>query len=66
MGRITRLIENGACSRSRHRGAEPATDRVMICGSMSMLKDVKALVEASLRRGSHSHPRLCRRAAFVG
>ena len=29
----------------------------MICGSMSMLKDVKALVESlGFEEGSHSHP----------
>ena len=47
MGRITRLIENGRLFTDL--GIEPLnpeTDRVMICGSMSMLKDVKTLVES--------------------
>jgi ferredoxin--NADP+ reductase len=58
MGRITTLIENGGLFRDL--GAMPfdrETDRVMICGSMEMLKDVKALVEkAGFEEGSHSKP----------
>lgn len=57
-GRITTLIENGALFHAL--GVEPfdrATDRVMICGSMAMLKDVKALVEtAGLVEGSNAEP----------
>jgi ferredoxin--NADP+ reductase len=46
MGRITRLIENGRLYADLGIGPlDPADDRVMICGSMHMLKDVKALVE---------------------
>ena len=67
MGRITRLIENGRLyRRPRHRRARPETDRVMICGSMHMLKDVKALVEGlGFDEGSHSHARRLRRRAGV-
>jgi len=58
MGRITNLIESGELFRAI--GTEPfnrETDRVMICGSMAMLKDVKALVEAAgLIEGSLSEP----------
>lgn len=58
MGRITTLIENGDLFRDL--GAKPfdrETDRIMICGSMDMLKDVKALVErAGFEEGSHSKP----------
>jgi ferredoxin--NADP+ reductase len=58
MGRITVLIESG--SLFTDLGVEPldpANDRVMICGSMAMLHDVKALVEkAGFREGSHSEP----------
>ena len=58
MGRITRLIENGRLFTDL--GIEPLnpeTDRVMICGSMSMLRDVKTLVESlGFDEGSHSHP----------
>jgi ferredoxin--NADP+ reductase len=58
MGRITRLIENGRLFTDLGIEAlNPETDRVMICGSMSMLKDVKALVEnLGFEEGSHSHP----------
>jgi ferredoxin--NADP+ reductase len=58
MGRITALIEEGRLFADI--GAEPfdpAHDRVMICGSMAMLHDVKALVEkAGFAEGSHSAP----------
>jgi ferredoxin--NADP+ reductase len=57
-GRITTLIEDGRLFEAV--GApplDPATDRVMICGSMDMLKDVKALTEkAGLTEGSNSKP----------
>ena len=58
MGRITRLIENGRLFTDLGIDAlNPETDRVMICGSMAMLKDVKALVESlGFEEGSHSHP----------
>lgn len=58
MGRVTTRIEDG--SLFRDLGVEPLnpeTDRAMICGSMDMLKDVKALVEkAGLKEGSVSAP----------
>jgi len=58
MGRITRLIENGTLFADL--GIAPldrSTDRVMICGSLSMLRDVKALVEAAgFAEGSNSAP----------
>lgn len=58
MGRITRLIENGTLFADL--GIAPldrGTDRVMICGSLSMLRDVKALVEAAgFAEGSNSSP----------
>jgi len=58
MGRITRLIENGTLFADL--GIAPldrGTDRVMICGSLSMLRDVKALVEAAgFAEGSKSSP----------
>jgi ferredoxin--NADP+ reductase len=58
MGRITALIENGSLFADLGVGAlDPSDDRVMICGSMAMLHDVKALVEkAGFREGSHSEP----------
>ena len=46
MGRITALISSGKFySDLGIDKLDPATDRVMICGSMHMLKDVKELVE---------------------
>jgi len=58
MGRITTLIENGKLFADL--GVPPldrVTDRVMICGSMAMLKDVKELVEkAGFDEGSVSAP----------
>ena len=62
MGRITRLIENGRFYTDLGIDRlDPETDRVMICGSMHMLKDVKELVESlGFEEGSHSHP-----ASFV-
>ncbi|WP_336055184.1 ferredoxin--NADP reductase [Nitratireductor sp. CH_MIT9313-5] len=69
MGRITTLIENGELF--RHLGTEPLSrenDRVMICGSMEMLKDVKNLVEkAGLEEGSNAAPAdFVVERAFVG
>lgn len=58
MGRITTLIEDGSVF--AHLGLpplDPEMDRVMICGSMAMLKDVKALVEqAGFTEGSNASP----------
>jgi len=69
MGRITTLIENGELFQLA--GGAPfdaATDRVMICGSMAMLNDVKALVEAhGLEEGSNAKPAdFVVERAFVG
>jgi ferredoxin--NADP+ reductase len=69
MGRITTLIENGELFKAL--GTEPfdrANDRVMICGSMEMLKDVKVLVEkAGLKEGSNAEPAdFVVERAFVG
>lgn len=69
MGRITRLIENGRFYADL--GIEPLnpeTDRVMICGSMHMLHDVKALVESlGFVEGSLSQPNtFVVERAFVG
>jgi ferredoxin/flavodoxin---NADP+ reductase len=69
IGRITTRISDGSLFAGL--GVEPfnpATDRVMICGSMDMLKDVKALVEtAGLIEGSVSNPgEFVVERAFVG
>lgn len=47
---------------------DPATDRVMICGSMDMITDTKALVEkAGLKEGSNAEPaEFVVEKAFVG
>lgn len=47
---------------------DPSVDRVMVCGSMEMINDVKALVEkAGLREGSNAHPaEFVIEKAFVG
>ena len=69
MGRITRLIENGRFYEDTGLAPlSPATDRVMICGSMHMLKDVKELVEKiGFEEGSLNQPAdFVVERAFVG
>lgn len=57
-GRITNLIENGALF--DHLQAPPldrAHDRVMICGSVGVLNDTKAIMEArGFSEGSNHEP----------
>ncbi len=57
-GRITALIESGQLFSDLGRGPfDPAEDRVMLCGSPSMLADCRTLLEASgLRAGSPGAP----------
>jgi ferredoxin/flavodoxin---NADP+ reductase len=69
MGRITRLMENGKLYADLNiLPLNRETDRVMICGSMHMLHDVKSLVEAAgFDEGSHSRPAdFVVERAFVG
>jgi ferredoxin--NADP+ reductase len=69
MGRITTLIETGQLFRDTGTSPfDPATDRVMICGSMDMIRDVKALVEGfGLTEGSNNKPaEFVVERAFVG
>lgn len=56
--RITTCIETGQLySDLGVPPLDPATDRVMICGSLEMLTDTKTLVErAGLREGSNAAP----------
>jgi ferredoxin--NADP+ reductase len=56
--RITTMIETGQLFEQLDvPRLNPETDRVMICGSMEMLKDLKALCEAhGLEEGSNSKP----------
>lgn len=58
MGRVTTRIEDGSLFESLGvPPLDPATDRVMICGSMAMLKDCKALCEAAgLTEGANNKP----------
>lgn len=58
MGRITHLIENGKLYADLGiEPLDPTQDRVMICGSMGMLKDVKSLIEGlGFEEGSNSKP----------
>lgn len=57
-GRITHLIESGRLFQDLGISKlEPTKDRVMICGSISMIADTRALVEAAgLEEGSNARP----------
>lgn len=57
-GRITTLIESGELFENAGTPKlNPTEDRVMICGSMDMINDTKALVETfGLTEGSNSNP----------
>lgn len=69
MGRITDLIESGKLfSDLRLARFDPAVDRIMICGSMEMIRDVKALaLDAGLVEGSNNAPgQFVVERAFVG
>ncbi|MEM8754172.1 MAG: ferredoxin--NADP reductase, partial [Pseudomonadota bacterium] len=58
IGRITDRIEDGSLFKALGVPPfDPATDRVMICGSMEMLKDCKDLCEkAGLTEGANNKP----------
>ena len=57
MGRMTDWIRDGRLAQATGGALNPETDRVMICGSMAMLKDHKALCEAAgMVEGSNSEP----------
>ncbi|MEM7545079.1 MAG: ferredoxin--NADP reductase [Pseudomonadota bacterium] len=58
MGRITNRIEDGSIFEALGVPAfDPANDRVMICGSMEMLRDCKDLCEkAGLTEGANNRP----------
>jgi ferredoxin--NADP+ reductase len=69
MGRITRHIADGTLFRDLGLSPfDPADDRVMICGSIDMTRDLKALVEGfGLREGSNNAPaEFVVERAFVG
>ena len=68
-GRITTLISSGRIFEELGLPAwDPAEDRVMICGSMGLNTDVKALCEAAgLSEGSNARPaEFVLEKAFVG
>lgn len=68
-GRITDMIKSGKFYEDLGIGAlNPETDRIMICGSMAMLKDVSALAEAhGFKEGSNAAPaEFVVERAFVG
>ncbi|RFB01552.1 ferredoxin--NADP reductase [Parvularcula marina] len=68
-GRITTLIESGKLFEVLGvPPLNPETDRVMICGSMEMIADTKALTEqAGLTEGSNAQPaQFVVEKAFVG
>lgn len=69
MGRITALIESGSLFDDLGvPRLDPVTDRAMICGSIDMLRDVKALCEtADLAEGTNNRPaEFVVERAFVG
>jgi ferredoxin--NADP+ reductase len=69
MGRITDLMRSGAAYQALGvKPLSPARDRVMICGSMALNLDVKAiLAEAGFEEGSVSRPGdFVLEKAFVG
>jgi ferredoxin--NADP+ reductase len=69
MGRITTLIQNGKLFADLgFEPFDPGNDRVMICGSMAMLNEVKVILEeAELEEGSNSRPAdFVVERAFVG
>ena len=70
-GRLTEQIESGALFKElqlRETVFNAAEDRIMLCGSMAMIKDVAAMLEAQgLREGSNADPGdFVLERAFVG
>lgn len=59
IGRIGTLIDSGRLFQGLggERRLDPMTDRVMLCGSMEMIRDLTAmLVDTGFREGSNAHP----------
>lgn len=68
-GRITTLIENGQLFEDHDvPPLDPKNDRAMICGSIEMTKELKALMESfGLKEGANSEPAdFVIERAFVG
>ena len=56
-GRLTTLLETGSLESIAGAPLDPATDRVMICGSMAMLRDMRdALESRGFTEGSNARP----------
>ena len=58
MGRVTDLMRSGRFFQETGLPPiDPAADRAMICGSMAMIKDAKAMIEGfGLEEGANSAP----------
>lgn len=68
-GRITTLIESGEFFKSLNMAAfNPEHDRIMMCGSVGMIKDVRAMLEpVGFKEGSNHEPgNFVVERAFVG
>ncbi len=68
-GRITTLMQSGEFFRALNMPAlDPEHDRIMMCGSMHMIKDVKAMLEPKgFTEGSNANPgNFVVERAFVG
>ena len=56
-GRMTDWLRDGRFADATGAALDPETDRVMICGSMEMLQDHKAICEAAgMAEGANSEP----------
>jgi ferredoxin--NADP+ reductase len=69
MGRITTLLQDGTLFADlRVGGIAPETDRAMVCGSLGLNTDLKAILEGfGLREGANSDPaEYVVEKAFVG
>ena len=56
-GRLTALLENGTLESMAGAALDPATDRVMICGSKAVLTDLRhALESRGFTEGSNARP----------
>ncbi|MBM2577761.1 ferredoxin--NADP reductase [Jannaschia sp. Os4] len=69
MGRITTLLESGEALRDLGvESIRPETDRAMVCGSMGLNTDIKAILEGfGLEEGANSDPKhYVVEKAFVG
>jgi len=68
-GRITQLIDDKTFFKSLSLDEfDPAHDRIMLCGSMAMIKDIRAMIEPmGFTEGSNSEPgTFVVERAFVG